>query len=76
MTDTITIDGFHLTPADVERVARGDAHVALAEAARDRVRAGERELGRMIPERTPIYGVTTGFGALVDPAIRDAYLGA
>lgn len=64
MGDPVTIDGFSLTSAAVADVARAGRAVRLAPAAAERVLAGERALERLIAEGTPIYGVTTGFGAL------------
>ncbi len=64
MADPVVIDGFSLTPAALADVARTGRTVRLAPAAADRVRAGERELARLVAAGTPIYGVTTGFGAL------------
>ncbi len=60
----IELDGFSLTPARLRAVARGGAKVTLAPAAVERVRAGEAALARLIASGTPVYGVTTGFGAL------------
>jgi len=60
----IALTGRDLTPAQVAAVARGSAPVALNDAARERVAEGHALLARMIADGTPIYGVTTGFGAL------------
>jgi len=60
----ISLDGRTLELADVAAVARGDAPVRLAPSAREAVRAGQQLLERMMADGTPVYGVTTGFGAL------------
>jgi histidine ammonia-lyase len=61
---TVTLTGKTLTIDDLLRIARGGEAVALSDDARERVRAGERLLKAMIADGTPIYGITTGFGAL------------
>ena len=63
-TMMIRIDGRTLTIADVARVARDDAQIALTEDAIRRVTECEAFLETLIDEGRPIYGVTTGFGAL------------
>lgn len=60
----IVITGTSLTTEQVGLVAHQQAAVALDATARDRVRQSETNLARMIADGTPIYGVTTGFGAL------------
>jgi histidine ammonia-lyase len=59
----------NLDPASVVAVARRGARVALGEEARERVRSARRRVERMIEGSLPIYGVTTGFGALANTAI-------
>ena len=59
------IIGGRLAPADVEAIAAG-APVALDPAALAAVAANRAVLEAEIAAGTPIYGVTTGFGALVD----------
>jgi histidine ammonia-lyase len=60
----ILLDGKHLRIADVVAVARGGRTPRLAEEAARAVAACSELLDRMIADGTPIYGVTTGFGAL------------
>jgi histidine ammonia-lyase len=63
--DAITLGaGGGLTLAQVEAVARGGAHVAIAAAARERVLAGRALVERIGAEDRTVYGVTTGFGHL------------
>jgi histidine ammonia-lyase len=59
----------HLDQASVVAVARHGARVAMGEAARERVRASRRHVERMIDDAHPVYGVTTGFGALANTRI-------
>ncbi|HEV7209005.1 MAG TPA: histidine ammonia-lyase [Mycobacteriales bacterium] len=64
MPSVVELSPAPLTPAEVVEVARGDARVELSSAALAALaRAAQRieELGRS-PE--PVYGVSTGFGAL------------
>ncbi len=60
----IVLDGRSLSIADVVMIAREGASVVLAPAARARVAACSDFLDRLIADGTPIYGITTGFGAL------------
>ncbi|MFP3345187.1 aromatic amino acid lyase, partial [Halomonas sp. SIMBA_159] len=60
----IALTGRELTPDAVAAIARAGAPVALSAEARRRVEDGHDLLARMIADGTPIYGVTTGFGAL------------
>lgn len=64
MSDRVLLDGSRLTPAAVAAVARDGARVELAPQARARVEAGYRRLCAHLAKGTPIYGLTTGFGAL------------
>ena len=58
------LDGRTLTPAQVAGVARGAATVRLDEAARARNSAAGEALAALLEAGTPVYGVTTGVGAL------------
>ena len=60
----VRLDGRSLTIAQVVDAARGRAEVALTDTARDAVVACRRFLEELIAEGRPIYGITTGFGAL------------
>lgn len=60
----IEIDGRGLTLEGVARVARGGEAVRLTEAAAGRVEEGWRHLRALVAEGRPVYGLTTGFGAL------------
>src|ERR687893_2622486 len=58
-----------LDPASVVAVARQGARVALGEEARERVRSSRGRVESMIEGPLPVYGVTTGFGALANSRI-------
>ncbi len=61
---SVVVHGPGLTPAEVVRVARGGAPVAIAPAARAAMaRSRERVLAAAADTR-PVYGISTGFGAL------------
>jgi histidine ammonia-lyase len=70
MSDPIAIRGA-LTLEDVERVARGgtSATALLDDSARERVRAARALVERVAREGRPVYGITTGFGALSDVVV-------
>src|ERR671911_1109161 len=59
----------NLDPASVVAVARQGARVALGEEARERVRSSRGRVEIMIEGPLPVYGVTTGFGALANSRI-------
>src|SRR5918997_6160152 len=59
----------NLDPASVVAVARQGARVALGEEARERVRSSRGRVEVMIEGSRPVYGVTTGFGALANTRI-------
>jgi histidine ammonia-lyase len=68
MTNTILLDGEHLTLEDVAQVAfvsgKGETvRVAVSEDAWHRVRRAERAVADLVANRQIVYGVTTGFGA-------------
>ena len=65
----ITIDGYGLTLAEIEAVARGGAQVRLHEDAAVRIRRSRALLDRLLEGDTPVYGVNTGFGRLADKRI-------
>ena len=58
------LDGRTLTPAHVAAVAREGPAVRLNQAARARNAAAAEALARLLDGGTPVYGVTTGVGAL------------
>src|SRR5579862_7044937 len=72
----IQLDGSSLTLAQLLAVAdRGEA-VALADAARDRVRASRAVVDRRAHGDEPAYGINTGFGSFADVKIAPEALEA
>ncbi len=53
-----------VTPAEVVRVARGGAGVRLSGEALDAIAASRARIEALAAEPRPVYGVSTGFGAL------------
>ena len=72
VTATIVLDGATLTPEAVARVAREGARVELAPAARARNAQARAEIAALLERGEPLYGATTGVGALRDRTIADA----
>lgn len=60
----VGLDGKSLTIDQVVRIARHGAEVGLTDEARLAVEACAHFLSDLISEGRPIYGITTGFGAL------------
>jgi histidine ammonia-lyase/phenylalanine ammonia-lyase len=60
----VVIDGCQLTLRDIASVARGGAPAILTTNAtvRSRIETSRRHLRELVEARTPVYGVTTGFG--------------
>ena len=58
-----------LDPASVVAVARRGARVEMDAEARERVRSSRGRVEAMIDGSLPVYGVTTGFGALANTRI-------
>jgi histidine ammonia-lyase len=58
----VSVDGLSLE--SVVAVARHGVRVTLGEEARERILASRRHVEGIIDEERPVYGVTTGFGAL------------
>jgi histidine ammonia-lyase len=65
----IELSGTELTPADVVAVAREDAQVRLAPAAREAMERSADVVARLADRAEPAYGVSTGFGSLANVAI-------
>src|SRR3979490_1968387 len=61
---TVTLRGAGLSEAQVVVVARHGEKVALAPAARARMERSRERVVRAAASREPVYGVSTGFGAL------------
>src|ERR1700674_4878722 len=61
---TVTLRGAGLSEGQVVDVARHGEKVALAAAARTRMERSRARVERAATSREPVYGVSTGFGAL------------
>ena len=72
MTDPVAVDGRSLSLDAFLAVARGARPVALAPGALERVRASRAQVERAVRAGRPVYGVTTGFGALSTVTIPEA----
>ncbi len=68
MTDE-SVYADRLDPDSVVAVARQGTRVAMGEEARERVRGSRELVERMTDDARPVYGVTTGFGALATTRI-------
>lgn len=64
MLNKVLLDGASLTLEQIVEVARYDLEAKLSAEAQARVRASRRTIEELLAERRPVYGVTTGFGAL------------
>jgi histidine ammonia-lyase len=58
-----------VTPDDVIAVARGDARVAISDAAVEAMRTSRSIVDDIERAGRPVYGVSTGFGALANTSI-------
>jgi histidine ammonia-lyase len=70
----VLLDGDTLALEEVEAVARGEAQVALAPAARQRVRDARALVEARLSDGEAHYGINTGFGTLAEVRIGDADL--
>ncbi len=66
---TVVLTGSQLTSFDVMAVARSEARVRISEAALERVRAARRTVDGILERGETVYGINTGFGALVNTTI-------
>ena len=65
----IALDGHTLTSSEVLRIASGDATVSLSSNALPRVNAARSVVDRILSNDETVYGINTGFGALVHQRI-------
>ncbi len=65
----VYLDGNSLTLENLLAIARGGAPVALADAARDRVRAARAVVDEYAHHDDPTYGINTGFGNFAEVKI-------
>ena len=63
-TEPVLLDPDALTFAQVVAVARHDARVLIPDPVAERVRDSRRAVEALATSQTPVYGVSTGFGAL------------
>ncbi len=75
--DVITLGSHGVSAAEVVAVARHDRRVELGPDARAALERGAAVVARLVDQPEPVYGVSTGFGALANtviPAARSAEL--
>ena len=65
----ISLDGFTLTSSEVLRIAQGKASVSISSDALVRVQSARSVVERILAEDETVYGINTGFGALVHERI-------
>ena len=65
----ISLDGFTLTSAEVSRIAQGKVTVSISSDALVRVQSARSVVERILAEDETVYGINTGFGALVHERI-------
>src|ERR1700730_12327621 len=65
----VLLDGSSLTIEQLLKIADEQEPVALAEAARDRVRASRAVVDRRAQGEEPSYGINTGFGSFAEVKI-------
>src|SRR3954453_22779013 len=66
----VTVQPTGVTPADVRLVARGDARVELAAATVQAMARSRAIVDGIEASGRPVYGVSTGFGALASTSIE------
>ncbi len=69
ISEPVELDGVSLTPEAVVAVARHDAAVTVPDAAREAVRDARERVEDVLESGEAVYGLTTGFGDLVDTRI-------
>jgi histidine ammonia-lyase len=65
----VTVEPTGIEPEGVIAVARGDAHVEISQAALDAMAASRAIVDGIEASGRPVYGVSTGFGALANTSI-------
>lgn len=69
MKNRVIIDGERLTIDDVVLVSRGHAKVEIPKAVLDFLRTSRSIVENFVEEGLPVYGITTGVGALRDKKV-------
>ena len=70
MTKTVVLNTAGLTAADVVAVARDNARVEISDAAVAAMAATRAHIEALAASEVPVYGVSTGFGALANRHIE------
>ena len=71
MTHTVAVGIGALSIEDVVAVARHGAEVTIDQAALDEIAATRERVEELAADPTPVYGVSTGFGALATKHIPE-----
>jgi histidine ammonia-lyase len=66
MTNTVIIKTKGMTPADVVSVARFDAKVEISKESLEAMEATRKHIEKLANGDVPVYGISTGFGALAN----------
>jgi histidine ammonia-lyase len=66
MTNTVVIKTKGMTPADVVSVARFDAKVEISKESLEAMDATRKHIEKLANGDVPVYGISTGFGALAN----------
>jgi histidine ammonia-lyase len=66
MSKTVIINASGMTMQDVIDVARGNAKVEISQSALDGMAATRAHIEALASGETPVYGISTGFGALAN----------
>lgn len=69
MRPTVNLDGTTLSPAEVERIATNNADVKISEDAWGKVEIARNVVDGILERGETVYGINTGFGALVHQRI-------
>lgn len=75
MADTVSLTGRDLDPPALAAIARDGTPVAIADGARERIRAARAVVQDAADRGRPVYGMTTGLGSRVTETV-DATRGA
>jgi len=71
---TVSVDGCTLSPQEVVLVAQGQAGVSVSEDAWPGIHAARAVVDRIVASGEVVYGINTGFGALVSQRISPSEL--
>jgi len=69
---TVTINPTGMTMDEVVAVARGNEQIKLSQAALDGMAKSRARIDELAGAETPVYGISTGFGALANRHIAPA----